>query len=176
MGGPAVAIEIAGRCRGCEALDAGSDRNRDHVLLQPLVIADAGVAPRRQQVDEVVLGNDLEPDFGICGEEARHDRGQHQPRRADRDIEPQRARWPVAKAVHQSSAASTSVKAGPSRSSSRWPAAVGATLRVVRLSSLTPSCASSRRTASLSPDALAPFARAPSRKPPARATATKAFR
>jgi hypothetical protein len=75
-----------------------------------------------------------------------------------------------------SSAASTSVKAGPSRSSSRWPAAVGATLRVVRLSSLTPSCASSRRTASLSPDALAPFARAPSRKPPARATATKAFR
>jgi len=53
---------------------------------------------------------------------------------------------------------------------------LGATLRVVRFSSRTPSCSSSRRTASLSPDALAPLARAPSRKPLARATATKAFR
>ena len=64
-----------------------------------------------------------------------------------------------------SSAASTSVSAGPSRSSRRAPASVGTTLRVVRLSSLTPSLASSRRTASLSPDALPPLARAPSRKP-----------
>ena len=75
-----------------------------------------------------------------------------------------------------SMAASTSVRAGPSRCSSRVPASVGTTLRVVRLSSLTPSCASRRRTASLRPDALLPLARAPSRKPLARATATKAFR
>src|SRR5579859_2982095 len=75
-----------------------------------------------------------------------------------------------------SRAAATSVKAGPSRSSKPLPASVRMTLRVVRLSSLTPSCASSRRTASLSPDALPPPARAPSRNPRARATATKAFR
>jgi hypothetical protein len=75
-----------------------------------------------------------------------------------------------------SMAASTSVNAGPSRSSRRSPASVGATLRVVRLSNLTPSCASRRRTASLRPDALLPLARAPSRKPLARATATKAFK
>src|SRR5258707_181525 len=75
-----------------------------------------------------------------------------------------------------SSAASTSFRAGPSRASKPAPASVGATLRVVRLSSLTPSCASRRRTASLRPDALPPLARAPSGKPPARATARKALR
>src|SRR3984957_8984043 len=75
-----------------------------------------------------------------------------------------------------SMAASTSVNAGPSRCSRCVPASVGTTLRVVRLSSLTPSCASRRRTASLRPEALLPLARAPSRKPLARATATKAFR
>src|SRR5690242_1585564 len=56
------------------------------------------------------------------------------------------------------------------------PASVGTTLRVVRFSSLTPSCASSRRTASLRPDALPPVTRAPSRKPLARATAMNALR
>src|SRR3984885_2058419 len=73
-------------------------------------------------------------------------------------------------------AASTSLSAGVSRSSRRLPTSVGTTLRVVRLRSLTPSRASSRRTASLSPDALPPLTRAPSRKPLARATATKASR
>ena len=43
-------------------------------------------------------------------------------------------------------------------------------------SSLTPSAACSRRTASLSPDTLTPLARAPSRNPPARGTVTRAFR
>src|ERR1700733_14426779 len=75
-----------------------------------------------------------------------------------------------------SMAASTSVNAGPSRCSRCAPASVGTTLRVVRLSSLTPSCASRRRTASLRLDALLPLTRAPSRKPLARATATKAWR
>ena len=73
-------------------------------------------------------------------------------------------------------AASISPSAGLSRSSRRTPASVGTTLRVVRLSSLTPSCASSLRTASLRPDALMLLWRAPSRKPPARATDTKALR
>src|SRR5258705_8832937 len=75
-----------------------------------------------------------------------------------------------------SRAASTSASAGPSRSSKRAPASLGTTLRVVRLSSLTPSLVSKRRTASLNPDALPPLARALSRKPLARATAAKASR
>src|SRR5277367_608206 len=80
------------------------------------------------------------------------------------------------KPLTTSSAASTSPKAGPSRSRSRAPASVGATLRVLRLSSRTPSLASSRLTASLKPEALVPLARAASRKPPVRATATNAVR
>jgi hypothetical protein len=46
----------------------------------------------------------------------------------------------------------------------------------VRLNSRTLSCASRRRTASLSAEALPPLARAPSRNPPACATAIKALR
>src|SRR6185312_5565879 len=80
------------------------------------------------------------------------------------------------KVLTTSSAASTSDSAGPSRSRRRRPASVGATLRVVRLRRRTPSPASSRRIASLSPEALRPESRAPSRNPSARATATKALR
>ena len=97
---PAVAIEVGRRGGGGEALDARPDRHRDHVLLQPLVVADAGVATGREHIDEALLGDHLQPDVGIGGEERRHDAGQHQPRGADRHIEPQRARRPVAKAVH----------------------------------------------------------------------------
>ena len=75
-----------------------------------------------------------------------------------------------------SSPLSISPSAGLRRSSSRSPASVGVTLRVVRLSSRTPSAASSRRTASLKPEADAPRAAAAPRKPRARATATKASR
>jgi hypothetical protein len=42
----------------------------------------------------------FQPDFGIGGEEPRHDRGQHQPRRADRHVEPERPRRFLAKAVY----------------------------------------------------------------------------
>ena len=98
--GPAVPLEIGGRRRRGEPLDARSDRNCDHVLLQPLVVADAGVATRSQHVDEAVLGDDLHLDVGIGGEEAGQDGGQHQAGGADRHIETERARQPVAKAVH----------------------------------------------------------------------------
>ena len=85
---PATSIEIDGGSGGREALHARPDRHRDHVLLQPLVVADAGVAPGRQHIDEAVLGDHLELDIGIGGEEGRNDRGQHQPRGADGDVEP----------------------------------------------------------------------------------------
>ena len=95
-----MAIEIGGAGGGREALHARADRHGDHVLLEPLVVADAGIAAGRQHVDEAVLGDHLQPDVGIGREEGRHDRGQHQPRRADRHVEAERAGRPVAKAVH----------------------------------------------------------------------------
>ena len=97
MLGPAPRIEISGRCGGGEALAARADRHRDHVLFEPLVIADAGVAACREDVDEAVLGGDFEDDVGIRRQEAGHDRRQHQPRGADRHVEPQRPRGTVAK-------------------------------------------------------------------------------
>src|SRR5690349_3279652 len=69
-----------------------------------------------------------------------------------------------------------SASTGVRRSIRRWPASVGTTLRVVRLSNLKPSFASRRLTATLSPEAETPPVRAASRKPPARATDTKAAR
>ena len=137
--GRPCAIEIGRSGGGGEALDARPDRHRDHVLLQPLVVADAGVAAGRQHVDEAVLDDHLQPDVRIGGEEGRHDRGQHEPRRADRHVEPSVPAGRSRKPLTTSSAASTSPSAGPSRSSRRAPASVGTTLRVVRLSSLTPS-------------------------------------
>ena len=74
MLGSAARIEIGRRRGGGEALHARPDRHGDHVLLQPLVVADAGVAAGRQHVDEAVLDDDLQPDVGIGREKRRHDR------------------------------------------------------------------------------------------------------
>src|SRR5205814_7619578 len=51
----AAALEVVGRGGGGEALHAGTDRDRDHVLLQPLLVANAGIAPGRDHVDEAFL-------------------------------------------------------------------------------------------------------------------------
>src|SRR5580700_7751809 len=40
---PTRALEVGRGCRGREALRTGSDRHRDHVLLQAFVIADPGI-------------------------------------------------------------------------------------------------------------------------------------
>ena len=98
MARAAVAIKIDGRRGDGHALDTRSDRHRDHVLLQPLVVADAGIAARGEHIDEAVLRDDLQPDVWVEGEEARHDRGQHEPRGADRHVEPERSRRAAASA------------------------------------------------------------------------------
>jgi len=98
--GPAVAGKVSGRRGGGEALDTGPDRDRDHILFQSLAVTDAGIATGGEHVDEAVLGDHLQPDFGISGEERRHDRGQDEPRHAERDIESERAGRPLAKAIH----------------------------------------------------------------------------
>lgn len=100
MRGAAAAVEISGGGGGRKTLHARPDRHRNHVLLQPLVETDAGVAASRQHVDKAVFGDHLELDVRMGGEKRRRDRGQHQPHRADRDVEAKRTRRPLAKAVH----------------------------------------------------------------------------
>src|SRR6185437_6373031 len=75
------------------------DRHRDHVLVEPLLVADAGVATGGEDIDEALLGDDLDDNARIFPEEGRHDVGQHQPHRAHRHVELQRAYRPVAKGV-----------------------------------------------------------------------------
>ena len=55
MRGTTTAIEVCGSGRSREALDARSDRYRDHVLFKPLVVADAGVAAGGQHIDEILF-------------------------------------------------------------------------------------------------------------------------
>ncbi len=172
----AAPVEVGRRGRGREALHARPDRHRDHVLLQPLVVADAGVAAGGQHVDEAVLRDDLQPDVGIGGEEGRHDRGQHQPRRADRHVEPQRARRPVAEAVdhverrlHLAQRRAEPVEQARAGLGRRH-AARGAVEQPHAEPRLQPAHRLAERRG-----AAAAGARA-SRKPPARATATKAVR
>ena len=66
-------VEIGRRRRGGEALLTGANGNGDHVLLEPLFVTDPGIAAGGQHVDEAVLGNHLEADVRISGEEGRHD-------------------------------------------------------------------------------------------------------
>ena len=78
-------------------------------------------------------------------------------------------------AVTASSRASISSRAGRNDSTRRWPASVGATLRVVRVSRRTPSRSSSRRTVWLSADCDVPSRAAARVKLLASATARRAF-
>ncbi|EGE60719.1 hypothetical protein RHECNPAF_13600103 [Rhizobium etli CNPAF512] len=96
---PAMTVEIGRRRGSGKTLPARADRYCDHILLQPLVITDAGIASGSKHIDEALLGDDLEANIGIGGEEWRNDSWQHQARRADRYIEPQRTGRPVAKSV-----------------------------------------------------------------------------
>ena len=128
---------------------------------------------------EVVVGSDLEGHAGMRREEAGHDRRQHLHRHDHRHVEPERpARARSRKPLTTSSPLSISlerraraVRAGAA------PASVGgdAAGRAVEAGARRAS-ASSRRTASLKPEADPPRATAAPRKPRARATATKASR
>jgi hypothetical protein len=97
---PAMLIEVGRSGAGGKPLLARPDRHRDHVLLQPLAVADAGVATGREHIDETLLDDHLHADVRIGGKERRDDGWQHEPRRADRNVELERAGRPVAKTVH----------------------------------------------------------------------------
>src|SRR5258708_29278744 len=97
--GSPVRVEIGWRCSRSETLHAWADRDGDHVLLEPLVIANAGVAADRQYIDEAVLNHDLHADIGISLEERRDDGWQYDPRGARRHVEFERARRLVSEPV-----------------------------------------------------------------------------
>ncbi len=96
---PAAPIKVAWGSSSRIALDAGPDRDRDHVLLQPLLIADAGIAAGGKQIDKTLVRDDLDADIGIDGQEGRKDAWQHEPHRRARHVKPQYTRRPVAEAV-----------------------------------------------------------------------------
>jgi hypothetical protein len=95
----AAPVEVGGRCGSGHALHAWADRHRHHVQLEPLFIADAGVAAGGEDVDEAFVGRDLEADFRVGSQEARHDGRQDQARGADRHVQAQRAAGRVAKTI-----------------------------------------------------------------------------
>src|ERR1700722_6132445 len=113
MPGPAAPIEVVAR-GGCrEALGAGSNRYRDHVFLQPLVVADSRITPRCQHIDEAILGDYLESYLRIRGEEAWNDRGQHQACGAHGDIEAQGPPRPGTKPIPHIGGSLPLFKRGP---------------------------------------------------------------
>jgi len=82
-----------------ESLYAWTNRDRDHVLLQPLVVAYARVATRGQHVDEAVLCDYLYGYAGVCVEKAGHDCWRHKPGGADRHVQLERAAHPLTQVV-----------------------------------------------------------------------------
>ena len=96
---PTAAREIARRGGRRHALATRADGQGDHVLLQAFLVADAGIAARRHDVDEAFVDHHFQSDVRIGGEERRHQGRQHQARRADGDVQPQRACRTVTEAI-----------------------------------------------------------------------------
>jgi hypothetical protein len=96
---PAMFVEVGGSRRGRVALHSRTDRHGNHVLLEPLVVADARVKTGREDINEIFFGNHFHPDLRIGPEEGRNDSRQDQARGADGNIEPECARRSVAKPV-----------------------------------------------------------------------------
>src|SRR6185437_10213703 len=99
MPGPAVRVEIGGGRGRREALHARPDRDRYHVLLEALVVANARVAANRQHVDEAVLDHHFDAYLRIKLKKLRDDAGQYDARRARRHVQLQRAGRLVPEAI-----------------------------------------------------------------------------
>ena len=85
--------------RGCcrrKALSARPDRHSNHVLLQSLVVADAGVAARCQHIDETFLHHQFHPDIGIGAQEGRENGRQDRNGDPGGDVESENAGRPIA--------------------------------------------------------------------------------
>jgi len=85
--GSAAGVEVArSRSRG-KTLHTRPDRNGDHVLLEPFLIANARVAPDGKHIDEPILYHDLHADVGIGLQERCDDGRQYDARGARRHVE-----------------------------------------------------------------------------------------
>jgi len=91
--------EIGRRCGGGEALHPRADRHGDHVLLEPLLVADPRVAAAGEHVDEAFLDDDLQANVRISFQERRHDRRKDEACGAAWHVELERPGRPVAKGV-----------------------------------------------------------------------------
>ena len=85
---PDTSTTDASETDGDEALPARADRHRDHVALEFLFVADAGVETFGEDIDERVARRDLQGDTGILGEEGVDQRRQHLGGDDHRHVEP----------------------------------------------------------------------------------------
>lgn len=99
MRGHAAPRQVGRRARHREALRARADRDGDHVLLQPLAIADAGVAATGDDIDKIVIDHQLDPDLRIGMQELVDHGLQKEARRVDRHVQAQAAARTVAQVV-----------------------------------------------------------------------------
>jgi hypothetical protein len=88
--------QIGRRSRKRKALLTRADRHRNHVLLQPLIIANTRVAPSFDDVDKVLIRDNLQTDIGIGYKKRRHDMRQHKPGCTGWNIELQRSSCTIA--------------------------------------------------------------------------------
>ena len=143
----------------------------DHVALQALVVADAGVEAGRQHVDEAVLGDHLQRDARVGGEEPADDRRQDGARDDDGHVQAQRAGGRVAELVdgverggdfaeRRGQALQQALRRPRSASRCGWCGSAGGRRGVIRAGA----------RASLRPEADAPRRAAAPRKLRARAT------
>lgn len=96
---PPAAIEICRRCSSCEALDPGPDRHCNHVLLEALIIADAGIRPGAEQVDEAILGSDLKTDLWESLQERDDDSWKYSASNVRWNVEPKCTCRPITECI-----------------------------------------------------------------------------
>jgi hypothetical protein len=159
----------------CHA-QVGPDPDRDHVLGDGLAQPDAGVEPISHDVGQTRIDAQLDMEVGIIRkqplERGPEDRSGCMLGGSDAD----RPRWLLTQFAERCEVGAMLSSAGRKVPSSRSPASVGATLLVVRVSSRTPSLASSLRIVWLSEDWEVPSFAAARVKLCSSATVRKALR
>ena len=116
-----------------------ADAHGDHVLRHLLAEANAGVVALGDDVGQAIVDDELHLDVGIVRQQRRERRPEDRLGRVLARRDADGAGGFSRSSLSAASSAPILSSAGPSVRSSRSPASVGATLRVVRVSSRTPS-------------------------------------